>query len=404
MLLFVLFAAINIKAQPPLNIYQTGANPTFVILQGYADNFSNIPIEQGDFVCIYFIADGKNYIVGAKPIEPGRGSNLVAFLNTKEDEEMPDSIFSGAPAGDNLYLCLYRSGNYYDVKPSDIQLYSDVNKPVSTIKALPLTIYLVGKITIDLDKTLELSETEYITWRYSQCPKLPVMVGETVKKNIQIHYYRKGKLTHKDGRVWETNKRGTISEFNLTYPSTKFTNGTNISAVDASGTIKKSTYTTSYKLTKTDLKRGYLTFKVEPVKYGACVEDGNPYYYLNYHFDTLPEPANPKVLIKEADPPPLPGYVPVDFNYDKGLDSGNYWKLVVKDGDVYFINNLNYSVSISLKDINSTRFRVSSSVQKATAKSLKLKDNDRQLLNKTVEIKVDSWQAGLSETKTFIFK
>lgn len=392
-------------AQPPQYVYQTGANPTFVILQGYKDGFSNVAIEAGDYICSYFQSAGKNYIVGAKPIVSGKGTNLVAFLNYKEDVSMPDTVLSGAPAGDEIYLCLYRAGKYYDVMPAgEIILYSNEDKQVSSIKALPLTIYVVANITINLSKTIELSETTYLTWKAKQCPVLPVGVGEFVNKSVQIHFYSKGKLAHEDGRVWETNKRGTISEFNLTYPFTKFARDIVTTNIDADGTVNKTTYTTSYKLKQTDIKRGYVTFKLEAVKYAGCSQQDNPYYYLRYQFDTLPQPTNPLVLIKEADPLPPPGYVSVKFDYDRVVADGAYWKLVVKGNEIYIVNHLNYSMSIEIREPGATRMIVGSGVTKASARLLPLNVNDKKLVGKTLQIKVTSWQTGLDETKQFTYK
>lgn len=385
-------------------IYQTGANPTFTIFRGATQGFCSLPFQEGDMIASYFKIGETNYINGCKPAKEGVGCNLVSFLNCSEDPGMPEDILSGAPPASDLFFCLLRGGKYYDLIPLNIELYTDVTKPAEKIQAYPLTIYTVEKIVIDLEKEIELEEVPYLSWYNSQCPVLPVNEGETLEFDVQINFYKKGILKHTDGRVWETNKKGVLPSFSLGVGQIRYSIGTNITAVDGNGTIEKSTYSTIYKQTKSDVERGSVTFKVEVNKFSGCGLKTNPYYFVKYNFLTLPDPENPLVLIKEADPPPLPGFVPVEFAFDRVIASGDYWKLVVKGSEIYFINNLNYPVSIEIREVNNTRMRVGAGISKATARLLNLKINDRQLLNKNTSIKVTSWQAKIDETKTFVFK
>lgn len=278
-----------------IQIYNSG-NPTFLIMftspnGGFLD---------GDILYSYFDYEGLLYVNGKSIKTPSTGNTiLIAFMS---EGSLPDGTpftesLNGAPANTELMIACLRNGIAYKVTPGSIYINIGTELVKNKITALPITLFHLKDLTVNLNEQVTLSEIPYFAWLNAQCPSFSY--NDMVIQH-KAHYIGTSQTNRNDGAIFEVDIRKTNREVNIPFGNARFAKKTVFTVETGSGQYSPGKYT--YFLTESDIDRGYVIIRATANRYSGCGLKSDPYREVRINFDTLPVPPRNQRMIKGPGP------------------------------------------------------------------------------------------------------
>lgn len=325
-----------------IRVYNTG-NPTFLIMF----KSENGGFEEGDVLYSYFEQDGINYVNGKVNRPPLNGNAiLIAMIG---EGLLPDGTpfnetLNGAPANAEIMISCLRDGVAYKVTPGSIHIDIGTELVRDKVTALPITLFHLRGLEINLDEEVILNEVPYFQWYSEQCPSWR---KTEYSRTHMCHRMSENILNRNDGAQFKTIRRVPIRRIMPIQLATPInSNGAYYELIEGTGVLGN----THYDLSDDDIEnRTKIVLRRYAKRRENCELESEPYADFIFHLEKLPYVPDQMIKIKDADPIQLET-VEVDYYFDTILAEDNYFVVGIKDNFVAAVNKLNVSASCFIKE------------------------------------------------------